>query len=90
VSIRARALSRPAASVRERTIFVCAGEPAVPDHIRRQDRRNLPNLGHRAFLPFMNGTTSGPDASGPLTLDVLCCSPPTEVGSIGIITNELG
>jgi hypothetical protein len=31
---------------RQGAIFVRAGEPAVSDHIRRQDRRQFPGLGH--------------------------------------------
>jgi len=32
----------------ERAILVRAGEPAVADHVRDQDRRNFPGLAHRA------------------------------------------
>ena len=31
---------------RQRAILVGAGEPAVSDHIGRQDRREFPGLGH--------------------------------------------
>jgi hypothetical protein len=33
---------------RQNTILVRAGEPAVADYIRDQDRRNFPGLAHRA------------------------------------------
>ena len=36
------------AQSRQSPIFVRAGEPAVADHIRDQNRRNLPGLAHRA------------------------------------------
>jgi hypothetical protein len=32
----------------QRAIFVRAGEPAVADYVRDQDRRNLPGLAHGA------------------------------------------
>ena len=36
------------AQPRQGSIFVRAGEPAVADHIRDQDRRDLPSFGHGA------------------------------------------
>ena len=33
---------------RQRAILVRAGEPAIADHIRSQDRRKFPGLAHRA------------------------------------------
>ena len=39
---------RKAAKSRKRAILVRAGEPAVADHVRDQDRRDFPGLAHGA------------------------------------------
>jgi hypothetical protein len=36
------------AQSRQGSIFVCAGKPAITDHIRDQNRRNLPGFAHGA------------------------------------------
>jgi hypothetical protein len=36
------------AQSRQSSIFVCASEPAITDHIRDQNRRNLPGFAHGA------------------------------------------
>jgi hypothetical protein len=42
--------SRAALEARERAILVGAGEPAITDDIRNQNRRELSGLAHRAPL----------------------------------------
>ena len=42
---------------RQRAILVGAGEPAIADHVRDQDRSNLPDFGHGAPSRVMQNTT---------------------------------
>ena len=44
-------------------ILVGAGEPAVADHIRDQDRRDLPGSRHGAPSPAMQNSTRRPRAA---------------------------
>ncbi len=43
------AAQRPQA--RQRAIFVAAGQPAEANHVRRENRRELPVLGHESLSP---------------------------------------
>ena len=42
-----------APKARERAILVRSREPAVPDHIGDQDRRNFPGLAHSSGIPAL-------------------------------------